>query len=1721
MKILAIRGKNLASLAREFAVDFCSEPLASSGIFAITGPTGAGKSTLLDALCLALYDNTPRLLHANARNSNLPDVVGESIASRDPRTILRRGAGDGFAEVDFLGNDRVAYRSRWSVRRARGRADGKLQAVEMTLLRLPDLTPVSGKLKTEVLPAVEVRIGLTFPQFTRAVLLAQNEFAAFLKAPDDERAELLETLTGTDQFSQLSVNAYQRAKQESEFKQRLHAKLGDLKPLDVDERLTLESERDVIRLENQQHIQQHDHINAQLRWHETWKQLKQAEDSARAALEYALSDKESAAERELHFQGVEAVQLLRPQLDELDRASRAWEISQVDVIRFKGEWEQAVVALTQAEADLTRAELHYQQAEQAQALAQPHLQQAKTLDTLISASLPDLEQAKQVLEHCSADWESRCLAVIKCQGELENATAALKQATIELQQAEQRQQQAEQAQALAQPHLQQAKTLDTLIAASLPDLEQATQVLKHCSADWESRCLAVTKYEGELENATAILKQASIELQQAEQRQQQADQAQAFAQPFLQQAKTLDALIAASLPDLEQAKQVLEHCRADWESRCLAVTKCQGELENATAALKQATIELQQAEQRQQQAEQTQALAQPLLQQAKTLDALIAASLPDLEQAQQAFDDAHIVSTQVQQALQLQQIALQQTVVELAKTNAWLVDNSHLVLLGKDWGRWDTLFTQAANIQHSLLSNKRQLRLSQGVLQRAREAANAAQLRQTNSNVSLEQAQEALDTASAGYNQFNAPDLVTRKQLHQRQYNQIIDTIQCWKKLDEITRNRALMTEQLQKLTETRVATEALHSVAVAQQPAVEQVLLQVERSLRLAELACHGNVESLRAVLTPDAPCPVCGATEHPYVQMNPHFDALLENLRSDATRCRHERDIVQAQLSKYQVQLASIQADHMLRTEALIALDREIEIQDSDWNNRELVRVATQNQDTDRDWFKWLNTNKSLTEQTLATLFEQEEALHIAAQQRDAAQQVVNKANDEHGKAKNLLNEALQARQQAEHAYDALSSTVAEQEKQCEERLAALDAAFSNTDWRMDWMLDAQAFYCARQVEASDWQEQQQAASRLNVEIGTLEIKSNALAAESAQSTTLLAQARSRFDALTLELQTKQTERQQLFDGRAAAEVEVELSRELEDAQRIHQLKRASHGHTSHTHLQAQAYFQQAHVLTENTQALLAQARSRFDALTLELQTKQTERQQLFDGRAAAEVEAEFNHELRDAQQVHQLKRVSHGQASHTHLQAEANLQQAHVLTESTQALLAQARSRFDALTLELQTKQTERQQLFDGRAAAEVEVELSRELEDAQRIHQLKRASHGHTSHTHLQAQAYFQQAHVLTENTQALLAQARSRFDALTLELQTKQTERQQLFEGRAVEAVELALSSNISSTRQAFSKQQAFHQQLSHTQTQAITHLQQAQILSDKRQSAHTLATKALSERDIPRLRVLLAHDMDWIRNEREFFQQLKTNITNCQSVLVDRSAALATHQVKRVGLESADELTALSAQAQTNIERTKMLLATKELDLRRDDECRQQAVNVLTAIAQHEVHAKVWEQLNELIGSADGKKFRNFAQQFSLDVLLGYANRHLVELSRRYVLKRVKNSLALLVVDQDLGDEYRSVHSLSGGESFLVSLALALGLASLSSQRVRVESLFIDEGFGSLDADSLRVAMDALDNLQAQGRKVGVISHVQEMTERIGVQVQVKRLSGGQSCLVI
>ncbi|EDM74346.1 nuclease SbcCD, C subunit [Plesiocystis pacifica SIR-1] len=161
---------------------------------------------------------------------------------------------------------------------------------------------------------------------------------------------------------------------------------------------------------------------------------------------------------------------------------------------------------------------------------------------------------------------------------------------------------------------------------------------------------------------------------------------------------------------------------------------------------------------------------------------------------------------------------------------------------------------------------------------------------------------------------------------------------------------------------------------------------------------------------------------------------------------------------------------------------------------------------------------------------------------------------------------------------------------------------------------------------------------------------------------------------------------------------------------------------------------------------------------------------------------------------------------------------------------------------------------------------------------------------------------------------------------------------------------------------------------------------------------------------------------------------------------------------------------------------------------------------------------RVWGRLREVIGSATGDKFQKFAQSLTLELLLVQANAQLRDLKPRYSLGRVpRHDLELQLVDHDLGDEVRSIRGLSGGEKFLVSLALALALASLSANDCRIDSLFIDEGFGTLDAQSLDIAVSTLDALQAEGRQIGIISHVPGLAERVGVEIQIRPQASGRS----
>ena len=161
-----------------------------------------------------------------------------------------------------------------------------------------------------------------------------------------------------------------------------------------------------------------------------------------------------------------------------------------------------------------------------------------------------------------------------------------------------------------------------------------------------------------------------------------------------------------------------------------------------------------------------------------------------------------------------------------------------------------------------------------------------------------------------------------------------------------------------------------------------------------------------------------------------------------------------------------------------------------------------------------------------------------------------------------------------------------------------------------------------------------------------------------------------------------------------------------------------------------------------------------------------------------------------------------------------------------------------------------------------------------------------------------------------------------------------------------------------------------------------------------------------------------------------------------------------------------------------------------------------------------------WDMLHELIGSADGKKYRNFAQGLTFDMMVMHANRQLQKMTDRYLLVRdERQALELNVIDNYQAGEMRSTKNLSGGESFIVSLALALGLSNMASKNVRVDSLFLDEGFGTLDDNALEVALETLAGLQQEGKLIGVISHVGALKERISTQIHVEPQTGGRSVI--
>lgn len=289
MRLLALRGENLASLAGPFALEFDEVPLRGAGILAIAGPTGAGKSTMLDAICLALYDRIPRLERVESGSG----IGADALGANDPRAVLRHGAGGGFAEVDFVGQDGRAYRAHWEVRRARNRGNGRLQRQTISLYDIESGAALGGT-RTETLAEIEHRIGLDFDQFCRAVLLAQGEFDNFLRAKATDRAALLERITGTEIYSRISIAAFERARAERAEIVKSQQQAMLLAILDAEDRAALEAERARGEAEREALNARVAHLTALLSWHDRTDQLAASLAAARLAETDAQADHDAA-----------------------------------------------------------------------------------------------------------------------------------------------------------------------------------------------------------------------------------------------------------------------------------------------------------------------------------------------------------------------------------------------------------------------------------------------------------------------------------------------------------------------------------------------------------------------------------------------------------------------------------------------------------------------------------------------------------------------------------------------------------------------------------------------------------------------------------------------------------------------------------------------------------------------------------------------------------------------------------------------------------------------------------------------------------------------------------------------------------------------------------------------------------------------------------------------------------------------------------------------------------------------------------------------------------------------------------------------------------------------------------------------------------------------------------------------------------------------------------
>ncbi|MCF6355613.1 MAG: hypothetical protein L3J26_11035 [Candidatus Polarisedimenticolaceae bacterium] len=378
----------------------------------------------------------------------------------------------------------------------------------------------------------------------------------------------------------------------------------------------------------------------------------------------------------------------------------------------------------------------------------------------------------------------------------------------------------------------------------------------------------------------------------------------------------------------------------------------------------------------------------------------------------------------------------------------------------------------------------------------------------------------------------------------------------------------------------------------------------------------------------------------------------------------------------------------------------------------------------------------------------------------------------------------------------------------------------------------------------------------------------------------------------------------------------------------------------------------------------------------------------------------------------------------------------------------------------------------------------------------------------------------------QNSGSVLKKQQELHDGLLQEQKTLELERQDIYGDKNPDDEELRLSNAIDS---ADKKLEAARQKLS-AANQALSQLKSKIEELKKSIEIRGIQLKSLEEAFLVRLRESGFADEENHKaaylpeNERKTLAQQSQKLADEKTELTskDRENAkrLETEHQKQITDKPLDELGNALVMLLSNQKSLQQEIGGIRQKLKDNEELKQKQQERAQAIDAQKCECSRWDLLHELIGSADGRKYRNFAQGLTFEMMIGHANRQLQKMTDRYLLIHdATQPLELNVIDNYQAGEVRSTKNLSGGESFIVSLSLALGLSHMASKNVRVDSLFLDEGFGTLDEEALDTALETLAGLQQDGKLIGVISHVPALKERISTQIRVITQTGGRSLI--